>query len=167
MPRRWNTLSALLLLPVCISAVTLDCTHIRVDKKDFDLSALGGPKTIHSQRWLPPSIANTTFTIDLCNPLKKIKGVDPKEQCPGGTRVCAVEERFNSVDGVREVTEVRPIAGEYSTSHGRSMDPEVTRLKESSNTEQEGLRIQLRGGKFPETRSGDLQKAIIELHCDP
>ncbi|KAK0255901.1 hypothetical protein LTS09_009203 [Friedmanniomyces endolithicus] len=136
------------------------------DKKDFDLSALGGPKTIHEQRWLPPSISNTTFTIDLCSPLKKLKGVDSKEQCPSGTRVCGVEERYNPIDGVKEVVEVRPIAGEFSTSHGRAMDPEVTRLKESSNTALEGLRIELRGGKFPETRSGDLQKAIVELLCD-
>ncbi|KAK0285194.1 type II membrane protein [Friedmanniomyces endolithicus] len=163
MPNPWH---CLLLLPACVAAVTLDCKHIRIDKKDFDLSALGGPKTIHEQRWLPPSISNTTFTIDLCSPLKKLKGVDSKEQCPSGTRVCGVEERYNPIDGVKEVIEVRPIAGEFSTSHGRAMDPEVTRLKESSNTDLEGLRIELRGGKFPETRSGDLQKAIVELLCD-
>ncbi|KAK0280284.1 type II membrane protein [Friedmanniomyces endolithicus] len=163
MPNPWH---CLLLLPACVAAVTLDCKHIRIDKKDFDLSALGGPKTIHEQRWLPPSISNTTFTIDLCSPLKKLKGVDSKEQCPSGTRVCGVEERYNPIDGVKEVVEVRPIAGEFSTSHGRAMDPEVTRLKESSNTDLEGLRIELRGGKFPETRSGNLQKAIVELLCD-
>jgi autophagy-related protein 27 len=167
MPLRWHTVPAFLLLPVCISAVTLDCEHIRIDKRDFNLKPLAGPKTVHWQQWLPPTISNTTFTIDLCDPIKRKSDVEKAEQCPTGTRVCAVDEHFNTVEGTRQIDEVKAIAGEFSASHGRSLEPKVERLKDSSNDAKlEGLRIELHGGKYPDTRQGLLQKAIIELHCD-
>ncbi|KAK5107523.1 hypothetical protein LTR62_001053 [Meristemomyces frigidus] len=163
----WHTL-LLLLLPTCISAVTLDCEHIRVSKKSFDLSPLGGPKTVHYQQYLPPTISNTTFTLDLCKPLKRLSDLPKEEQCPSGTRVCGVEERFNTIEHTRQIDGVRAIAGEFSTSHGsgRALDPKVERLKESSNAEMEGLRIELNGGRYPDQRGGVTQKVVIELHCD-
>ena len=76
-----------LLFPLLSSALgNLDCTNIVVDKKPFNLEALGGPRSaLHSvedyvgeaKGW-----TNTTYTIDLCNPIVK-KGF---YECPGGTR---------------------------------------------------------------------------------
>ncbi|KAK4556739.1 type II membrane protein [Recurvomyces mirabilis] len=166
MPQLLHTLTTLLLLPASITAVTLDCDHIRVDKKSFDLSALAGPKTVHFQQYLPPTISNTTYTIDLCKPLKRNTSIPKAEQCPSGTRICAVDEHFNTIEHTRQIDEVRTIAGEFSTSHGKAMDPRVTRLKESSNKDEEGLRIELNGGRYPDARGGQEQRAVLELICD-
>lgn len=83
--------------------------------------------------------------------------------------MCGIERIYNQADDSSTIERVIPIAGEYATSHGRNMDPDITRLKGSashSDAEQEGLRAELHGGKWPETRDGKLQKAIIEFHCD-
>lgn len=169
MPSSWPAVSALVLLPAAVSAVTLDCKHIRVDKQSFDLSPLTGPKTVHWQQWLPPKIHNTTFTIDICQSLKKDKNLPQDEQCMTGTRVCAIERLFDSTNSEGEIEKVIPIAGDFYASHGRTLDAEVTRLKNSasnSDADKEGLLVQLHGGKYPETRQGRLQKAILELQCD-
>lgn len=170
MPSLRQSASALLLLPAAISAVTFDCSHVRVDKQSFDLSELGGPKTVHHQQYLPPSITNTTYTVDICKPIQRTKGVPKTEECPTGTRVCGIETVHNPAHDSSTVEKVIPIAGEYQTSHGRSMDPEVTRLKDSSSNDdsmKEGLRVELHGGKYPEKGEGaKLQKAIIEFICD-
>ncbi|KAF2767885.1 hypothetical protein EJ03DRAFT_246823, partial [Teratosphaeria nubilosa] len=151
------------------SAVTFDCSHVRADGQSFDLSALGGPKAVHWQQWEPPSISNTTFTIDLCKTLKKNSSIPNEEQCIGGTRVCAVEETYNTVENTRQVLKVVNIAGDYMASHGRPLEPDVTRLKSSdsnSDSDREGLLVVLHGGKYPETRQGVEQRAIVELQCD-
>jgi len=169
MPSLWHSTSTLLLLPAAISAVTLDCSQIRVDKQSFDLSELGGPKTVHQQQYRHPGISNTTFTIDICQSLKRTKGVPKADECPGGTRICGIESVYNQADDHSTIERVIPVAGDYVTSHGRAMDPDITRLKGSashSDSEQEGLRVELHGGKSSETRAGKLQKAIIEFHCD-
>lgn len=169
MPFPWRSVPALLLLPASISAVTLDCKHIRVDDQSFDLSALGGPKTVHQLQYLQPSISNTSYTIDICKPLKKSSDLPSGDQCMSGTRVCGIERIYNAADESSTIEKVMAIAGEYSTSNGRHLEPEITRLKDSashSDAEQEGLRAELHGGKWPATRDGKLQKAIIEFHCD-
>ncbi|KAF2161034.1 hypothetical protein M409DRAFT_70100 [Zasmidium cellare ATCC 36951] len=161
----FSQLSALLLLPAAISAVTFDCKHIRAGGKDFNFEKLGGPKEVNYQRLTSPSITNTTFTIDVCKPLTKSKGKDKaKEECPTGTRVCGVERIYE--DGQTLVREVIPIAGEFGTSDSRHLDPKVTRLKDSesnSDSEREGLRAELHGGLWEKKP----QKAIIEFICDP
>ena len=63
--------AVLLALPAATFAATLDCEKIRIDKQDFNLKGIGGPKTVHFQEYDPPSISNTTFTIDICNNLKR------------------------------------------------------------------------------------------------
>lgn len=177
------------LLTSLAAAVTLDCSHIRVDKQSFDLSALGGPKTVHHVLYERPSIRNTTFTVDVCSPLERADGSKADDECPSGTRVCGKEwlyhppsslaaEGYGEGEGlgfVAEETEtgflskVIPIAGEYSATHGRSMDPKFTRLRDSASSadaDDEGVRVELHGGKFPNEKSGTAQKAIIEFVCD-
>ncbi|RMY79348.1 hypothetical protein D0863_00101 [Hortaea werneckii] len=169
MPSLQHSASALLLLPAAISAVTFDCSHVRVDKQSFDLSELGGPKTVHFQQYLPPSVSNTTYTVDICAPLPRTKGVPKTDECPNGARVCSIEQIYNQADDSSTIGKVIPIAGEFSVNHGTPLNPKVTRLKGSSSHEdskKEGLRVELEGGKYPMTKDGQPQKAIIEFHCN-
>ena len=81
-----------LLLAQLASAVSMACDNIRVDGKKFDFSKLGGRQSV----WVhdtskPPAEYNTTWTIDLCQPLKKIDGVRNQDQCPSGTRGDALD----------------------------------------------------------------------------
>ena len=163
----WRSILTLLLVPAAVSAVQLDCKKILVDGQKFNFEKLGGPKTVHNIESKPPSIVNTTFTVDLCDPLKKEKDTKKEQNCLTGTRVCAKEYDYPA--GAGEVlSRVIPIAGEYTASHGRALDPKYTRLKDSaSNSEgKEGVVIELHGGKYPESKKGIAQKAIIEFLCD-
>lgn len=161
----------LLALPAATIASTLDCENIRIDKQDFNLAALKGPKTVHLQEYDPPTISNTTFTIDICAKLEPVPDVDKSEQCPMGTRACGVEEIYNIVDGSHTTFKVQPIAGEFTATHGsnRALDPRWTRLKGSASNqdaEKEGLRLEMNGGKYPDTKNGQPHKAIVEFLCD-
>lgn len=74
------------LLAAHASAVMLNCDHVRVDKHDFNLEKLGGPHSVVTTLRQPPSHSNTSYTVDICKPLKR-KGEVPKgEECPSGTR---------------------------------------------------------------------------------
>lgn len=163
--------AALLAFSSLASAVTFDCNHVRVDGQSFDFSELGGAYAVHMIEDTPPSISNTTFTVNICTALGRTKNVPKVEECPGGTRICAIKTNYNAATNIEEVTEVRPIAGDYAYSHGRSLDPSLTRLKGSSSnsdTEREGVRVELNGGRFPfDKTSGVEQRAIIEFECNP
>lgn len=67
------------------------------------------------------------------------------------------------------IKQVVPIAGDYPHS-GRPLDPQWTRLPSSgshADTDKEGLRVELNGGKFPfDKKSGAQQKALVEFICD-
>jgi hypothetical protein len=85
---RTTTLSVTvpLLLSTLTSALTLDCSHIRVDRKKFNLEKLGGPHSITVvDKFRPPSIHNTTYTVDICHQLDRDADVPKAEQCPRGT----------------------------------------------------------------------------------
>jgi hypothetical protein len=75
-----------LLLPSLSSALTFDCTHLRVEGHKYDFSALGGPRSVITTQDISPSITNTTYTIDLCYPLKKKSDVPKLDQCHTGAR---------------------------------------------------------------------------------
>lgn len=77
------------LLPLLAAAAGLDCTHIRADGVGWDLTKLGGARSaVHNIDHEGISSTNTTYTIDICRPLGKVKGskVPVEKQCPGGTR---------------------------------------------------------------------------------
>ncbi|KAL8943220.1 MAG: hypothetical protein Q9216_001208 [Gyalolechia sp. 2 TL-2023] len=135
--------SLLLLLPSLAYSITLDCKDIRDNKQSFDVSALGNPISVmHSQDHSPsPTRTNTTFTVDICKPLKRGKGIPSEEDCPMGSQ-----------------------AGNYLLHQGVPLDPKVTRLKTSSSAsdrEKEGFRLELHGLKY----DGKKQKAVIEFLC--
>ena len=75
-----------ILFPFVAVAITLDCAQIRVDKTNFDLSELDGPKSVLHSVDQGVSLKNTTYTIDICKSLVRVKGVPKDDQCPSGTR---------------------------------------------------------------------------------
>lgn len=84
-PSPLHFLATSLLLPSLSSAVSLDCSHIRADGKKFNFEKIGGPHSVSVIEQRPPSIHNTTWTVDLCGTLKKDKKIKAEYQCPGGT----------------------------------------------------------------------------------
>lgn len=159
------------------ASTSYDCSHIRVEGQSFDLSSLSGEYSVSHLEPHPPTTHNTTYTLNVCGPLKRKKGVPRNEQCHQSARVCAIERTIghHKVDGekkqetVVEVTGVIDIAGEF-VHDGLELDPAFTRLKTSSSnadSEKEGLRVELHGGRYPfEKRHGRKQRAIIEFVCD-
>ncbi|KMU72143.1 hypothetical protein CISG_00452 [Coccidioides immitis RMSCC 3703] len=77
-PLELPIVSLLALFPV-FPLAQLDCTKIVVDAKTWDVSKLGGPHSVYNVVDHPPSVINTTYTLDLCKPLPK------NSQCPSGT----------------------------------------------------------------------------------
>lgn len=79
---------SVVLFPLLSTALgNLDCKNIVVDGKHFNLEELGGPRSVlqSAEDFLPDGIkgwTNTTYTIDICQPIVK-KGF---YECPGGTR---------------------------------------------------------------------------------
>ena len=78
----------LVLAPAVSAAGGLACENIRVDGVSFDLSKLGGPHSVLTSRWdsLAEKHHNTTYTVDVCHPLKKSGKSKKGEECPNGTR---------------------------------------------------------------------------------
>ncbi|KAI4275504.1 MAG: hypothetical protein LQ337_003187 [Flavoplaca oasis] len=113
-------------------------------------------------------MTNTTFTIDICKPLKKAKGIPKEEDCPNGTMLCAIQRLVNTFEDSTSFIRAIPIAGKYTLHGGTELDPEITRLKTSSlasDREKEGFRLALHGPKYPE-KNGVKQKAVIEFLCN-
>ncbi|KAJ3950064.1 type II membrane protein [Colletotrichum fioriniae] len=160
---------ALLLAPLPAAAM-LDCKHIRVDDVSFNLEALGGPHSVVTSQWHPPTYTNTSYTVDICAPLKRKGDVKKEEQCPSFTRVCAIERNIHPGDDKKdEVEKVIPIAGELGDHGGSKLDATAERLKSSdsnSDAKKEGVRLILNGGSYPLGKNGRNQKAIIEFLCD-
>ncbi|KAL2395261.1 Autophagy-related protein 27 [Exophiala dermatitidis] len=159
-------LSAPVLAAQFAAAITLDCERIRVDGKKFDLSKLAGRHSVSVyDTSRPPAEYNTTWTVDLCAPLQKVKGVRDQDQCPSGTRVCGVVRSWNPIDDPDKkhvvVENVIPVAGNFESSTGKSLDPKVTRLK-ALDSKSDGLQIELNGGYYNKRK----QRAVIQLQCD-
>ncbi|OAP64428.1 hypothetical protein AYL99_00400 [Fonsecaea erecta] len=162
----YTLLTLLLSLSHLTAAVSIDCQHIRVDGKKFDLSKLAGRHSVSvHDTSRPPAEYNTTWTIDLCAPLKKLEGIRDQDQCPHGTRVCGVVRSWNPADDPEkkhvEVENVIPVAGNFESSTGASLDPKVSRLK-AQDSNSDGLQIELNGGNYNKMK----QKAVIQLTCD-
>lgn len=79
-------LPLLTLLPSLSSAVNFDCEHVVVEGKKFNFGALGGPHSVTNIVDHPPGILNTTYTVDICKPLRRTKGIPREYECPSGTQ---------------------------------------------------------------------------------
>jgi hypothetical protein len=163
-------LSPLLAAPAL--AVALDCKNIRIDEHTFNLGALGGPHSVVTTRFEPNpgTHFNTTYTVDICQPLQKSKG-KKTDSCPNGTNVCAITHMLRDEEDTIE--RVISIAGALENVGGSKFEYKATRLKSSesnSDSEKEGLRLVLMGGKHPlsgPSKERRPQQAIIEFLCDP
>ncbi|KAE9977140.1 hypothetical protein EG328_002203 [Venturia inaequalis] len=165
-----HTAAFLLSVPSYTYAVGFDCSKVVSQGVQWNLKELGGDRTVHWVREDGVIAKNTTFTIDICKPIGKKKDLSAEDQCPGGTRVCGIEKTTNSAENSNGTTTgIFPIAGDYVTKLGHGLDAEVHRLKGSrshSDSTEEGLTLELSGGKVPFNKTGKKQKAIIEFHCD-
>lgn len=146
-------------------ATAFDCKDIVAQTVRFDLGKLAGPRSVF---WEQPRDDDNNqqhkfnFTIDVCNKLSNDVG------CHTGTKVCGIREDID-LDGVANST-FHPIdiAGTYASA-GRQIDPKFELLRNSrshSDVAREGLRVTLHGGKYPDTKNGTDQQAIIEFVCD-
>ncbi|KAI4227280.1 MAG: hypothetical protein LQ349_006738 [Xanthoria aureola] len=159
----------LLLLPSLTYAMSFDCSSIRADKQSFDISPLGNPISVMTSEDHSPSptMTNTTFTMDICKPLKKAQGIPIEEDCTNGSMICAIRRLINTFENSTSFEDAIPIAGQFPLHGGTSLDPDITRLKTSSSAsdrEKEGFRLALHGPKYPE-KNGQKQKAVIEFLC--
>lgn len=146
----------------------LDCRRIVADGHQFDLSKLEGAHSVITSQRLDGRLHNTTYTTDICRPLKRKGDVKLEDQCPSGTRVCAIEHLITPESAPIEA--VWPIAGELKGKDGGHLNHEVKRLKSSdSNTDskKEGLRLIMNGGVRSQQGDKRPQRVIIEFLCDP
>ncbi|KAJ9606030.1 type II membrane protein [Cladophialophora chaetospira] len=162
----YSLFSTLLSFSHLAASTSIDCDHIRVGGQKFDLSKLAGRHSIHvNDTSRPPAEYDTTWTVNLCGPLEKLKGVPNEDQCPAGTRVCGVVRSWNPADDPDKkhilVENVIPIAGNFETSTGAGLEPRVTRLK-AQDSNADGLQIELNGGNYNKMK----QRAVIQLLCD-
>lgn len=156
-----------------MQAASFNCEKLRVDGHTFNLGALGGPHSVVTSRWEPSTEAhfNTTYTLDICKPLKKSGKAKKTEECPNGTHACAITHMLKG--DTDEVFQVRAIAGRLENAGGSQFGYDATRLKTSdsnSDSSKEGVRLVLKGGKHPlkgPVKERKEQKAIIEFLCDP
>lgn len=77
-------LSLLLPLYAAAQGTAIDCARMVADKHTFDLSKLDGPHSVMHSTAQPPSLLNTTYTLNICRPLVPDGG--EKQRCPGPTR---------------------------------------------------------------------------------
>ncbi|KAI1492832.1 autophagy-related protein 27 [Biscogniauxia mediterranea] len=161
-------LLSLLLAPLPAAAM-FRCNHIVADKQQFNLEPLGGPHSVVMSYIQGDTAFNTTYTVDICRPLKKKGEVPKREQCKNGSRVCAIKRQIELGEkGSDIVQKAIPIAGELEIQGGGALDPEVSRLSVvDPDLGKQGLRVVLKGG-YDETTSHvkRKQQAIIDFVCD-
>jgi len=79
-----------LLFPLLTAGINLACDYIKQDDAVWEFKSLGGPKSVMHSVDNGLSWTNTTYTIDICQPLKRSgnrkKPVDEDDECPFGTR---------------------------------------------------------------------------------
>ena len=78
--------SVILLVPSLATAISLDCSDARDDGVSFNFKTLEGPHSLYRIKEQPNGYIKTTFTIDICRPLQKQKGVPKEEDCPNNSR---------------------------------------------------------------------------------
>lgn len=68
------------------SATPFNCEKLEADGHTYNLHGLAGPHTVVTHEYARPTYHNTTYTLDLCAPLKRKGEVPREEACPDGTR---------------------------------------------------------------------------------
>ncbi|KAK3387473.1 autophagy-related protein 27 [Podospora didyma] len=175
--RRWrgleptSALLSLLLLtasnPLLADAKLLDCSKVVVNDHKYDFSKLGGPRSVVTTQYSPPSYYNTTYTLDLCAPLKRKGDVAKQDECPNGSRVCAIKHHWDSETSKSRTENVIPIAGNLADQGGGTLDWHAEHIPGKADSESEderdgGLRLTLPGGIYQHRA----QSAVIEFRCN-
>jgi hypothetical protein len=87
-PAHAALLSALLFPFLTEARGNIVCDDIVAGGKTWDLSGLGGPKSVLHTKGdgEGPSLKNVTYTVDICKPLRRSGRVDREKECPHDTR---------------------------------------------------------------------------------
>jgi autophagy-related protein 27 len=91
-----TSLASLLSMPLLLShlytlVLAIDCKQDIIVKDDnrrykYDFSRLDSVHSVYSvDRSKPPSVSNTTWSINICGPLPIDKKIPKKDQCETGT----------------------------------------------------------------------------------
>ncbi|KAI0449002.1 autophagy-related protein 27 [Xylaria acuta] len=154
---------SLLLAPLQAAAM-FNCEKVVSDAQQFNLKALGEPHSVVTSEVNGDRMYNTTYTVDICRALKKKKS----DQCPNGTRVCAIKRFIKPGESIDTVDNVTPLAGELSDNGGGALDPEVSQLsKIDPESGREGLRVILKGGYgHTDTHVKRKKQTVIDFVCN-
>ncbi|KAI5858758.1 autophagy-related protein 27 [Tricharina praecox] len=150
-----------LLLPAAaaVSATSWGCQTVQ-SGLTYDFKSLGGAHSVVSSISTPPTIQNTTWSIDPCAPLQKNKDTDAKEQCPDGTYVCGLVRHIDTA-GKSFLAEVIPVAGDID---GHAVDEQVLLLNATeAGGKPRGVRVEFNGGN---NFAGHEQRAVVDFVCD-
>ncbi|RYC60970.1 hypothetical protein CHU98_g5222 [Xylaria longipes] len=159
---------SLLLAPLPTAAM-FSCEKVVSDGQQFNLKALGGPHSVVTSEVTGDRIHNTTYTVDICAPLRKKSGTKKTDQCPNGTRVCAIKHLINPGGTAGMIDDVTPLAGQLADHGGAALDPIVSRLsKVDPESGREGLRVILKGGfgYTADTHVKHKKQTVIDFVCN-
>ncbi|KKA30681.1 hypothetical protein TD95_003358 [Thielaviopsis punctulata] len=165
---------AALFAPLAV-ATGLQCENIVVDNQKYDLSSLRGPHSVVTTIAEAHAVYNTTYTLDLCAPLKRAgENIPSNEQCPEGTRVCAVQRASHEGDGADKKPSVReavPLAGDLVQFGGAPFEYHTAGLNaaDRETIKEDGFQLELPGGVFPVDAPSKEQfpkKTVITFLCD-
>ncbi|KAL2258339.1 hypothetical protein VTK26DRAFT_8384 [Humicola hyalothermophila] len=145
----------------------------------YNLRGLAGPHTVVTHEYARPTFHNTTYTLDLCAPLRQKGEVPPEEACPDGTRVCAIKHRWDPKTDKTETDQVIPIvvAGDdkdgpfaweakrlpADRDGGDDDDDDDDAKNKDGAKKKEGLRLTLAGTTYQRRA----QRTVVEFRCNP
>ncbi|KAK3990536.1 autophagy-related protein 27 [Cladorrhinum sp. PSN332] len=151
-----------LFLSTASAATQFSCDSVKVDERTFNFKSLAGPHTVVTHEYVPPTYHNTTYTLDLCAPLKRKGDVKAEEACPAGTRVCAIKHRWDPKTSSASVDQVIPII--ISPSDDKAFEWKAELLKADADKKlSEGVSLTLTSPIKYQNRE---QKTTIEFRCD-
>ncbi|KAI0438529.1 autophagy-related protein 27 [Xylaria telfairii] len=157
-----------LLLAPLPAATMFNCDQVVSDGQQFNLKALGGPHSVVTSLVNSDRMHNTTYTVDICAPLKKKSSAKKANQCPNGTRVCAIKRLIKLGETIDTIEEVTPLAGELQNHGGAALDPKVSQLsKVDPESGREGLRVIFQGGLgYTDTLVKHKKQTVIDFVCN-
>ncbi|KAL1748859.1 autophagy-related protein 27 [Schizophyllum fasciatum] len=153
---RLLSLATVLLLAPCVAAddSAFDC-HLTIEGTQYDLTPLGGERSIARTRELPPSTMVDTLRFDVCGELPRQEGVDARDQCPEGTRACLTTIN-KKADHEDRVVSVVPVA------QSAALEPAYSLLASP-----DGISLTLHGASYPHPTNSTPtpQSLVMTLLC--
>ncbi|KAH7914113.1 autophagy-related protein 27 [Hygrophoropsis aurantiaca] len=131
-----------------------DCSKLKLDSLNYDLSPLAGVRTVSRTRDTPPSTMIDELGFDVCAELSPLDGVAEQDQCPSGTRACLRKINRKGEGDSDRVVAVIPVA------QSSSLSPSYSAL-----TSSKGLSITLHGSSYPANANPISQSFKLSLIC--